>query len=300
MTTETKSIQHILFTRVWRSLEQAAILSVRTHHDAGAAFTQLCHAVNQWVATTKEGKQLAVYSAQDLNIGDLLSHDAFQDANLLTLMEAAGVEYVACYGLSDVQCQDYDRVLMDRMTEIEANVVPVVTEASAAPIRLTGDFGQWVPEATFYRKGENVVATLAARFPELPATHMLKTGDPRSYLAAMIDFSYLAAYQSNEVLGVMLEVPVASAPEISGDDFAALVAEQQKRLQTLQDEYASFTFSVAHGAATTDGCLCMRAFVPLDDTHDLAACDADDVLSVTDELILGALKSTLPSQVTAA
>jgi hypothetical protein len=119
MTTETKTIQRILFTRVWRSLEQAAILSVRTEHDPSTAFVQLCHAVNQWVATTKEGRRVADYSTQDLNIGDLLSHDAFQDADLLRLMAAAGVEYVDCYGLSDVQCQDYDRVLMDRMPEID-------------------------------------------------------------------------------------------------------------------------------------------------------------------------------------
>lgn len=70
-------------------------------------------ATTHWVITTEHGRSLWRYSCEDLNIGDLASSRAFQDATFLAALRERGVEYRSCFVGVCSDALSYDEVLVE-------------------------------------------------------------------------------------------------------------------------------------------------------------------------------------------
>jgi hypothetical protein len=104
----------MLFTRNdSMKLDAAAFLQFRTFHDDQTAHKAFDNAVTYWVAHTEKGKQVWEHSGKDLNVGDLLGHDAFADPVFIKILQLNGLEYLNGHGFSEVEHISYDHVLVD-------------------------------------------------------------------------------------------------------------------------------------------------------------------------------------------
>lgn len=109
MDTTTEKHEHLLsFVRIGKGSVDAMInLLVASHHERGRdALTALSKAVSDWVEETENGSSAYENSSQELNIGDLVNEDAFENAELLSRLERHGVTFLKVFHGEVV---DYDR-----------------------------------------------------------------------------------------------------------------------------------------------------------------------------------------------
>lgn len=104
---------NLFFVRMDRlELDRAVIVSLHAPAGVPASGVQslLEKSVSEWVASTKEGRDLWDESVGDLNIGDLLSWGAFSGSSLGPFMSRHGLSFNQ---IIDVGCDQisYDRVL---------------------------------------------------------------------------------------------------------------------------------------------------------------------------------------------
>lgn len=105
-------------------LDASATLSgLTTLPNCEAISTAITESVTAWVASESEGASLWECSCHDLNIGDLLSHDAFESPALKSLLARAGVWVGSSAPAADLAEEyNYDTVLCspDEAVEDEA------------------------------------------------------------------------------------------------------------------------------------------------------------------------------------
>ena len=301
MTVEfTPQVQNLLFTRIDRNtLDVATVLSVRTPLPADDALKAACKAIDRWARASDEGRKILLYTGGDLNIGDLIGHDAFANADLLALMQAEGVEYVSANGFSQGQLLSYDRCLLQKPVDLETNPVPIVTKAANAPVRLTDYFGQWIPDKRLYIGGLDIAFVLSVNYPQRPAEEATRPGDPRQYLSHVYDISYLAGHQHRLGVAMDMLLPFQEGNRcdttyiaangrtrcIPSRQFASLAEKWRSRLDLLQSQYPAFELSVAYGEATESGELAIRAFFPFGPTHMLSEVEQDQLHEVEEALV---------------
>jgi len=105
---------HLTFTRKGNyNIENLVVVQfshkkhLKTPYEVFKAFT---NGITKWVEETEEGKDLWLYTAEDLNIGDLLSHSDTKTLN--KYLEAEGIEkWKTAYELIDEEEISYDKVL---------------------------------------------------------------------------------------------------------------------------------------------------------------------------------------------
>lgn len=91
-----------------------AVLLVRTSAaTVEAVVLALARAVRRWVAASPAGSAVFSYAGTDLNIGDLDSHDAFQDESFKACLALEGIEKATCLSVSVDSTVSFDRPLID-------------------------------------------------------------------------------------------------------------------------------------------------------------------------------------------
>ena len=91
-----------------------AVLLVRTSAaTVEEAVLALARAVSRWVTTSPAGSAVFSYAGTDLNIGDLDSHDAFQDESFKACLALEGIEKATCLSVSTESTVPFDRPLID-------------------------------------------------------------------------------------------------------------------------------------------------------------------------------------------
>ncbi|NEX60099.1 hypothetical protein [Noviherbaspirillum galbum] len=108
----------IAFSRLDRlEITNLAVLHIDTlHNDADQAIRAIRRAVTAWVQSSQAGKVVYAGADDDLNIGDLLGHDALEDKDLLALLHAHGV---VVHDVDDPIIVPYDRVLVDSIMDAD-------------------------------------------------------------------------------------------------------------------------------------------------------------------------------------
>lgn len=101
-------------------VENLCMLRLRTDKQPSDAVDALKSAVTEWVGTTEKGRRVWEVSCNDLNIGDLDSHDGFADPVLLELLCKHGVEYVGCSQALEGAFVNYDKMLVDTSRVVES------------------------------------------------------------------------------------------------------------------------------------------------------------------------------------
>ena len=95
--------------------ETAAILRLQSIDQGvqsyNAAFLRFIEAVSEWVKTTETGREAWEASVGDINIGDMLTYDHFQEPELKACLLRRGVEVVQAHQLVFDQQRDFDEVL---------------------------------------------------------------------------------------------------------------------------------------------------------------------------------------------
>lgn len=90
------------------------VLKLQTSHsDDDTAWRALVEAITVWVATTDAGREAWTGSSHDLNIGDLASFNAFQDADFQRLLADRGLQFIDLMVSDADESINYDEVLVD-------------------------------------------------------------------------------------------------------------------------------------------------------------------------------------------